>query len=177
MQLSNNSKKLIIAIMAMTGLGVLLTSPNPTEPAHESIATASDQSIYQANMLDPTTIKSLTNLTQHIIIDTVGMPLRYRGYIQGVGYSSYQFLGEKGQKIIFSLEAPSNMEMILYGTTIVPISNNMEYTLPENGSYDLRILYKPSIELQQTKKSSDPEAYYITFTLQASPTTPLVEQP
>lgn len=167
MQLTANSKKLIIAIVAITILGIILAAPSTPELPSESVANTSGQSAGQDFLLDPTTIKSLTNLTQNIQLNDLNDTQQYRGYVQGVGYSSYQLLAEQGQKILFQLEASDNIEMLLYGTNIVPLSNNMEYTIPENGLYDLRILYKPSVELEQAKKSSAPESYRIAFTLKA----------
>ncbi len=152
MQLTTNSKKLIVAIVAMTILGVILASPSAPELPSESIANTSGQSTGQDFLLDPTTVKSLTNLTQNIQLTEVNDTQQYRGYIQGVGYSSYQLLAEQGQKIHFQLDASDNIEMLLYGSNIVPLTNNAEYTIPENGLYDLRILYKPSVELEQAKK-------------------------
>lgn len=166
MQLSANSKKLIIAIAALTILGVIVSSPeSPEEPPKESIATASGQSSQHDFVLDPTTIKSLTNLTQNVQLKELNITQQYRGYIQGVGYSSYLILAEQGQKIRFQLDAPNTIEMLLYGANIVPINNNMEYTIPESGLYDLRVLYKPSVEAEQAKKATEPEAYKIAFTL------------
>lgn len=167
MQLTTNSKKLIIAIVATTILGIILAAPSTPELPSESVANTSGQSATQDFLLDPTTVKSLTNLTQNIQLHDLNDTQQYRGYVQGVGYSSYQLLAEQGQKIHFQLEASDNIEMLLYGTNIVPLSNNTEYTIPENGLYDLRILYKPSVELEQAKKSSAPESYRIAFTLKA----------
>lgn len=166
MQLTTNSKKLIITIVALTGLGVILAAPDdPVEKPTESVANTSGQSTEQNYLLDPTTIKSLTNLTQNVQFTEPNVTQQYRGYIQGVGYSSYQFHAEQGQIIRFHLEAPNTIEMLLYGTSVVPLTNDMEYTVPENGLYDLRILYKPSVENEQSKKPSAPEAYHIGFTL------------
>lgn len=166
MQLSVNSKKLIVAISALTVLGVIIATPEtPKEPPKESIATASGQSAQQNFVLDPTTIKSLTNLTQNVQLKELNTTQQYRGYIQGVGYSSYLFLAKQGQKIHFHLEAPNTIEMLLYGANIVPINNDNEYTIPENGLYDLRVLYKPSVEAEQAQKATEPEAYKIAFTL------------
>lgn len=176
MQLTTNSKKLIIAIIALTGLGVILTSPDePVEKPTESVANTSGQSTEQNFLLDPTTIKSLTNLTQNVQFGEPNITQQYRGYIQGVGYSSYQFHAEQGQVIRFHLEAPNTIEMLLYGANVVPLKNDMEYTIPENGLYDLRILYKPSVENEQSKNPSPPEAYHIGFTLvnKEIPTSPV----
>lgn len=166
MPLTTNSKKLIITIAALTGLGVILTSPDePVEKTTTSVANTSGQSAGQNLLLDPTTIKSLTNLTQNIQFNEPNITQQYRGYIQGVGYSSYLFHAEQGQVIRFHLNAPNTIEMLLYGTNIVALSNDKEYIIPENGFYDLRILYKPSVENEQSKKPSPPEAYQISFTL------------
>lgn len=167
MPLTTNSKKLIIAIAAFTILGVILTAPSAPETPSESVANTSGQSTGQDFVLDPTTVKSLTNLTQNIQLSEVNDTQQYRGYVQGVGYSSYQLFAERGQKILFQLDASEKIEMLLYGTNIVPLDNNTEYSIPENGLYDLRILYKPSVELEQAKKTSAPEAYRIAFTLKA----------
>lgn len=182
MQLTTNSKKLIIAIVALTGLGVLLTAPSePVEKPTESVANTSGQSTEQNFLLDPTTIKSLTNLTQTVQFVEPNVAQQYRGYIQGVGYSSYQFHAEKDQVIRFHLEAPNTIEMLLYGANVVPLNNDTEYVIPENGLYDLRILYKPSVENQQARKPSPPQAYKIGFTLVSAtanvPANPTTSQP
>ncbi|ETD73140.1 hypothetical protein V757_00110 [Pelistega indica] len=178
MQLTSNSKKLIIAIAAVTVLGVILTQPsadNSSEQPSESIANTSGQSLNQNNALDPTTIKSLTNLTQHVEFLDHQTAVQYRGYIQGVGYSSYQFLAEQGQQLLIELEASDKIELLLYGNTIAPIKSGVPYTIPDNGLYDLRVLYKPDIEAAQAQKATSPEMYRISFTLKAAPNTSATE--
>ncbi len=166
MRLSPLSKKLIPAIAVITFIGVILATPQAPS-SQEHIPVNNDVPI--AAQLDPATIKSLTNLTQHFTLQEPGQTLQYRGYVQGVGYSSYQFLAQQNQQVQILLDAPDVIEMILYGPQVVPLKNNVDYTIPENGLYDLRVLYKIPIEEQQDKAVTAPVSYRIDFTLLARP--------
>ena len=57
--------------------------------------------------------------------------------------------------------------MFFYGQQVVPLKNNAEYVIPENGLYDLRVLFKIPIEEQQDRTVTEPVPYRIDFTLQA----------
>ena len=165
MRLSPLSKKLIPAIAVMTFIGVILATPqSPSSQAHIPV----NNDVPIAAQLDPATIKSLTNLTQHFTLHDPNKTLQYRGYVQGVGYSSYQFLAQQNQRVLIQLDAPDVIEMILYGPQVVPLKNNTEYLIPDNGLYDLRVLYKIPIEEQQDRAVTDPVPYRIDFTLVAS---------
>lgn len=164
MRLSPLSKKLIPSIAVLTFIGVILATPQ--ESTHENQIPINNTTPVAAQ-LDPATIKSLTNLTQHFSLQEPGQTLQYRGYVQGVGYSSYQFLAQKNQTVHIKLEASDVIEMILYGQQVVPLKNNAEYVIPENGLYDLRVLFKIPIEEQQDRATTEPVPYRIDFTLQA----------
>lgn len=164
MQLSPLSKKLIPTIAVLTFIGVILATP-PTPTTGSQILLNDTTPV--AAQLDPATIKSLTNLTQHLTLQEPGQALQYRGYVQGVGYSSYQFLAQQNQKVHIKLDASDVIEMILYGQQVVPLKNDTEYLIPENGLYDLRVLYKIPVEEQQDRAVTEPVPYRIDFTLLA----------
>lgn len=166
MYLSPLSKKLIPAIAVLTFIGVILTTPQEPNTSNQIPI---DSTTPVAAQLDPATVKSLTNLTQHLSLQEAGQTLQYRGFIQGVGYSSYQFLAQQNQHIQITLDAPDAIEMILYGQQVVPLKNKAEYVIPENGLYDLRVLYKIAIEERQDQAVTAPVPYRIDFTLIPSP--------
>lgn len=166
MRLSPLSKKLIPTIAVLTFVGVILATPQAPS-TQEQISINNDTPI--AAQLDPAAIKSLTNLTQHFTLQDPGKTLQYRGYVQGVGYSSYQFLAQQNQQLHILLDASDVIEMILYGPQVVPLKNNTEYLIPENGLYDLRVLYKIPVEEQQDRAVTDPVPYRIDFTLLSRP--------
>ncbi|WP_156929896.1 hypothetical protein [Brackiella oedipodis] len=146
--------------VALTGLFSTEQTPEPVQSAASSQTTQEQ---------DDVIIKSLTNNTQNVVFEPHNT-LSYVGYIEGAGYGSYQFYAQHNQRFTASLADQSNkFEMIMFGPETQVIKSGKSYTIPANGLYELRVVFKNDVERKQeqdqARDKSVPQIYNITLSL------------
>ncbi|WP_228359728.1 hypothetical protein [Taylorella asinigenitalis] len=146
MKLRKESKIALVIIFIVTG--TLFFSARPPDNSKEDILTSNLSNKTGSKDLNGTKStdlkKSLTNVTETFFLSDE--EYKFRGFIQGISYSSFSFYMNFNEAVQLKLTAHKDLEMMIYGSKAYTLKNTDKFVAPEAGIYELRVFFKPNIE-------------------------------
>lgn len=160
MRLSLTSKILIGIILLFTLASVAIVGQLEQKFALEAVK------IRQASEKhNEAIVNSLTNMTQNVTFMPGQAAEIFTGYIMGAGYSAYQFRAAQNQTLRVNLKADNTIDLVLFGPETQILERDTDFTIPLDGLYELRVMFKEEIELQQEKAALDNTAQATPYTV------------
>lgn len=180
MRITSLSKKIIVVITAVTFALVALAGLVPQgekvqKEALDVLTETKSSEVLNKQKQEQALIRSLTNFSHDIDEDALNNnETLYTGYIKGAGNAIFRFNAQAGQLLVAELaEAESQLfELLLfsnYTSSVLTLISGESYTIPDNGLYELRIVFRTHIESVQAVEAENhqavPQIFNLTFKL------------
>ncbi|MDY0272812.1 MAG: hypothetical protein RBR37_09900 [Advenella sp.] len=160
MHFSLASKVLIGIIIIFTAASVVIVGKLETHYVSETVK------IKQASEKhNEAIINSLTNMTQNVSFSPEESAMVYTGYIMGAGYSAYQFRATQDQILRVSLRGDDFLDMVLFGPETKTLDRDTDFSIPLDGLYELRVLFREDMQILQEKAALDNTAQAVPYTI------------
>ncbi|MFV9473568.1 hypothetical protein ACM5Q9_03970 [Advenella sp. RU8] len=160
MHFSQASKVLVGIILVFTVASVVIVGKLETHYASEAVRIKQDTEKHNEAI-----INSLTNMTQNVSFSPEEPAMIYTGYIMGAGYSAYQFRATQDQVLRVNLKGDDFLDMVLFGPETKILERDTDFIIPVDGLYELRVMFKENMEVQQEKAALDNAAQAIPYTI------------
>lgn len=174
MRITPLSKKIIVIIFAVTFTLVVLAGLMPQGerlPEEIPAATTEVDEIEALNeqKQEEILVRSLTNFS-HDIDSDLSSEIQYTGYIKGAGSAIFRLHAQAGQELIAKLEDEQSQlfELLLFSNIssgVVTVISGEPYSIPDNGLYELRIVFRSHIESIQAVEADNKQALPHLFNL------------
>ncbi|GAA4418612.1 hypothetical protein GCM10011450_04360 [Advenella faeciporci] len=160
MHFSQSSKVLIGIILVFTVASVVIVGRLETHYASEAVKMQQASAKHNEAI-----INSLTNMTQNVSFSKEEPAMIYTGYIMGAGYSAYQFRATQDQTLRVNLKGDDFLDIVLFGPETKILERDTDFIIPVEGLYELRVMFKENMEIQQEKAALDNIAQAVPYTI------------
>lgn len=164
MHFSTFSKVLIGIIIVFTVASVVVVGKLETHYASEAVKMQQEIEL-TSKKRNEAIINSLTNMTQNVSFSDEEPAMVYTGYIMGAGYSAYQFRATQDQTLRVSLKGDDFLDIVLFGPETKVLERDADFIIPVEGLYELRVMFKESMEIQQEKAALENSAQAVPYTI------------
>lgn len=176
MRITSLSKKLIVIVVAVTFalvalVGLLPQGDKLPEEIPEAPTEIEDNEALNKQKQEEALVRSLTNFFHDLDSDALGEEETiYTGYIKGAGNAIFRFHAQADQKLVAELEDEQSQlfELLLFSSSesnVLTLISGEPYTIPDNGFYELRIVYRSHIEALQALEAENHQAVPQVFNL------------